>query len=294
MQATQPEWALRLARLVRSRAVVAAGVTAGLVTLALLLALLAARPDGHLHLWLLDVGHSNAVLVQTPGGAHMLVDGGRYPARLLTAIGDRLPFNDRTLEVLAVTQPDEFEYGALAAVLSRYDVGVVLTNGQPNLSDSYQALQQMLSRAPVVEARAGYQLSLDDGTLIEVLHPQAQPLLTDSLNDGALTLRLSYGDVSFLLTSDLSQDGQVRLLADGQWPLATVLQLPRHAGVDSLDRAFLAAVQPQAAIVHSDPANRQGDPDPDTLALLGDTPVFRTDERGPLHLWTDGQTLWLD
>lgn len=293
MEASQPEWARRLARFVRSRAVLAASAAAAIMTLILMGALLAARPDGQLHVWLLDVGHSNAVLVQTPGGAHILIDGGRYPARLLTAIGDRLPFNDRTLEVLVITQPDEFEYGALSAVLGRYDVGMVLTNGQPNLSESYQALQQALSTYPVVEARAGYRLVIDDGTLIEVLHPQARPSLTNSLNDSALTLRLSYGAVSFLLTSDLSQDGQAALLDGGQWPLATVLQLPRHAGADSLDRVFLAAVQPQAAVVQSDPTNRQGDPDPDTLALLADTPLFRTDERGPLHLWTDGRTLWV-
>lgn len=294
MQASQPEWALRLMRFVRSRAVAVAGAVAGVSTLALMGALLTARPDGHLHVWLLDVGHSNAVLVQTPGGAHMLVDGGRYPARLLTAIGDRLPFNDRTLEVLVITQPDEIEYGALPHVLGRYDIGMALTNGQPNLSESYQTLQQLLSSYPVVEARAGYTLELGDGVLIEVLHPQVQPSLIDSLNDSALVLRLRYGDVSFLLTSDVSQEGQAALLAGGQWPLATVLQLPRHGGARSLDSAFLAAVQPQAAVVQSDRANRLGDPDPDTLALLGDIPIFRTDERGPLHLWTDGQTLWVD
>lgn len=293
MEASQPEWALRLARLLRSRPVAAASAAAVVMTLILLGALLAARPDGQLHVWLLDVGHSNAVLVQTPGGAHMLIDGGRYPARLLAAIGDRLPFNDRTLEVLVITQPDEFEYGALSTVLSRYEVGVVLTNGQPNLSESYQALRQALSAYPVVEARAGYRLVIDDGTLVEVLHPQARPSLADSLNDSALTLRLIYGEVSFLLTSDLSQEGQTLLLDGGQWPLATVLQLPRHAGARSLDRAFLAAVQPQAAVVHSDPTNRLGDPDFDTLALLADTPVFRTAGRGPLHLWTDGRTLWI-
>lgn len=293
MQATQPEWSVKLVQYLRSRAVVSAGVTAGISTLVLLVALLAARPDGHLHVWLLDVGHSNAVLVQTAGGAHMLVDGGRYPARLLTAIGDRLPFNDRTLEVLVITQPDPFDYGALPSVLSRYDVGLVLTNGQPNLSESFQSLQNLLSAYPLVEARAGYTLDISDGTRIEVLHPQLQPSLTDSLNDSGLVLRVSYGAVSFLLTSDVSQDGQAELLASGQWPLATVLQLPQHGGARTLDGIFLAAVQPRVAIVHADPANRLGDPDPDTLALLRDTPVFRTDVHGPLHLWTDGQTLWV-
>ena len=35
---------------------------------------LLSRPDGKLHVWWLDAGHSNAVLIQTPAGADILVD----------------------------------------------------------------------------------------------------------------------------------------------------------------------------------------------------------------------------
>ena len=54
----------------------------------------------------------------------MLVDGGRFPSRLLTAIGDRLPFYDREIEVLAITHPDEWDIAAINSVLDRYTVGV--------------------------------------------------------------------------------------------------------------------------------------------------------------------------
>lgn len=293
MQAAQPDWAVHVARFVRSRAVASAGAVAGFSTLVLIVALLFSRPDGVLHVWFLDMGHSNAVLIQTPGGAHMLVDGGRFPSRLLTAIGERLPFNDRTIEVLFLTQPDEADYAALPAVFGRYDAGVVVSTGQPNLSEPFAVLQEALRSFPQVNAHAGYKLALDDGVLVEVLHPQRQPTLSDSLNDSTLVLRLRYGDVSFLLTGDLSEEGQAALMVAGQWPLATVLQLPRHGSVRSLDEAFLDAVQPQVTVVQSDRANRLGDPDADTLALLGDLPLLRTDLTGTIHLWTDGKTLWM-
>ena len=57
---------------------------------------------------------------------------------------------------------------------------------------------------------------------------------------------------------------------------------------------FLSAVQPQIAVLQSDPANRRGDPDPDTLAMLGDIPIFRTDQGGAIHLWTNGEQLWVE
>jgi len=292
MQATQPTWAVRLGHFIRRRAVLTAVSLSGVGIAALLMAVVLSRPDGRLHVWLLDVGHSNAVLVQTPGGAHVLVDGGRFPSRLLTALGDRLPFNKRQIDVLVITQPDEFDYGAIPAVLDRYSAGIVLTNGQPNLSPAYENLQTRLADYPQVAVRAGYNLEFGDGVRLEVLHPQAPPTQDGTLNDESLVLRLVYGEASFLLTGDFSQEGQTALLDAGQWPLATVLQLPEHGHIRSLNEAFLQAVQPQVAIVQADRANRLGDPDADTLRMLGTIPVFRTDQSGTIYLSTDGKTLW--
>jgi competence protein ComEC len=292
MAATQPTWALRLSRQIRQRVVITAVAFAGAGLAVLMIALALSRPDGNLHVWMLDMGHSNAVLIQTPGGAQMLVDGGRFPSRLLTALGDRLPFNDQEIEVLFITQPDEFDYGALLSVADRYHIGLTVTNGQPNLSPSYSTLQNKLAAYPMVNVHAGYSLDTDDGIHIDILHPQAQPDINDSLDDQALTMRLSYGDISFLLTSDLSTAGQQVLLEGGQWPLATVMELPKHGTVHSLDSDFLRIVQPQAVALESDITNRQGDPNPDTLAKLGVIPLFRTDQSGTIHFWTNGHELW--
>ena len=294
MQATKPTWAVRLANFIGGRAVASAAVLSGMAIIALTGAIYVSRPDGNLHIWLPDVGHSNAVLVETPHGAHILVDGGRFPSRLLTAIGDHLPFTDQEIEVLVITQPDEFDTGALIAVLARYDVGVVLINGQPNLSEAYLQLQDALSAHDVVNVKAGYSVDIDDGVRLEVLNPDHQPELGDSMDDNAIVLRLTYGKASFLLTGDLSRDGQAALLERGAWPQATVMQLPEHGAIRSLSGDFVAAVSPQLVVLQSDPANRNGDPDPDTLALLGDVPVFRTDQGGAIHLWTDGEDLWVE
>lgn len=295
MHATRPQWWLRATDLLRQRTVTAAIAFAGLGLAALMVIVAASRPPGdRLDVWFLDTGHSNAVLLQTPGGAHLLVDGGRYPSRLLTAIGDRLPFIDRRLDVVVITQPDEMDTGALSAVLARYEAGVVLSNGQPNLGDAYAELQTALAAYPVIEARAGYTLDFDDGVRVEVLHPQRQPTLVDRMDDHPLVLRVHYGDVSFLLTGDLSPAAQQSMLAAGQWPTATVLQLPAHGARRSLDRDFFEAVQPSLIVVQADRANRRGDPDPDLLASLPpDIPLVRTDQQGTIHLWTDGQRLFV-
>ena len=267
-------------------------VTCG-VSLILIAAMFASRADGHLHVWLLDVGHSNAVLMQTPGGAQILIDGGRFPARLLTAIGDRLPFYDREIEILVITHPDAWDIAALISVLDRYTVGAVLYHGgvnhDPTAEDIFEQLRQ--TNTPVVQVKAGYKLEFSDGSAIEVLHPQTQPKITDRLNDQVIALRVTYGEASFLLTSDLSVAGQRTMLASSLAQHATVLQIPQHGTARAMDDAFLSAVQPQIALLQSDIANRRGDPDPDTLAKFDETDLFRTDTHGTIHLRTDGKTI---
>ncbi len=290
--ARSPLWQ-RVQAALRRNVIIAAVGAISAVSLILSAAMILSRADERLHVWLLDIGHSNAVLLQTPGGAQALVDGGRFPSRLLTAIGDRLPFYDREIEILAISQPDAWDIAALNSVLERYTIGVVLYHGQPNGDPALESLFERLrqSETAIVNARAGYKLELSDGAVIEVLHPQATPKITDRLNDQALALRVSYGDASFLLTSDLSIAGQQAILAKGADMYATVLQLPQHGAARSLDQAFLTAVRPQVALLQSDRANRRGDPDSDTMAMLGGIQLFRSDELGTIHLRTDGKTI---
>ncbi|MCY4145649.1 MAG: ComEC/Rec2 family competence protein [Chloroflexi bacterium] len=265
------------------------------VALVLTVAMVLSRGDGQLHVWLLDLGHSNAILMQSPGGAHILVDGGPFPSRLLTAIGDRLPFYDREIELLAITHPDPWDTAALTQVIGRYKIGAALYHGQPNTGDAFQRIITQLeaNEAPLVQVRAGYQIRLDDGLVLDVLHPPVPPAITDNLHNNALVLRVSYGNTAFLLTSDLGRDGQQAMLSRGERLAATVLQLPQHASRSSLDEGFLRGIQPQLAMTQIDAANTRGDPDLDTLTLLGDLPVLRTDANGAVHISSDGRRLFV-
>lgn len=290
---TRSAWVVQIASVLRKRSVLSAVVGSGVLIGLLLVGMWRSVPDGKLHVWWLDMGHSNSVLLQTPQGAHILVDGGRTPTRLLTALGDRLPFYDNTLEMLILTHPDDVDHSALLRVLERYHVGVVLTNGQAQVGVIQTQLDDLLHDVPQVNAVRGYRAQTSDGVLLEVLHPASSPDLGDSLGDGVLVLRVTYGERSFLLTSDLSREAQARMLEEGVFAQSDVMQVPQHATARALSASFLAHIQPSLAVVQIDPANRIGDPNTDTLALFGEAiPVWRTDLRGTIHLISDGETVW--
>ena len=293
VRASRPSFWIWMASLIRRQMVIVTTALTASLILVLMLAMRFSFSDGHLRVWLLDVGHSNAALLQTPSGAQILVDGGRFPSRLLTSIGDRLPFYDRSIEILVITHPDESDIAALQAVLHRYAVGVALLNGQPNETETFLQIERELADSKTVEVRAGYTIELDDGVFIEVLHPQSQPSITDKLNDQVIVLRVAYGDFALLLTSDLSRRGQRLMLENNIHPLANIMQIPQHGASHALESEFLDLVQPQIALLQSDAANRRRDPDPVTLALF-DVPVFRTDEGGVIHLKSDGRQVWVN
>ena len=161
-------------------------------------------------------------------------------------------------------------------MLDRYGVRAWLYHGQENHGDVFTAIVDRLKRsgAEEVEARAGFTLDFEDGTSIEVLHPQSRPAITDRLGDHAMVLRVTYGDVSFLLTSDLSSAGQRDMMARGVSPAAAVMQIPQHGAARALDDEFLALVQPQVVLLQTDIANRRDDPDPDTIAKVEGWRVF--------------------
>ncbi|MBF8267135.1 MAG: Lactamase protein [Dehalococcoidia bacterium] len=62
------------------------------------------RPDGRLHVTFLDVGQGDAALIVTPGGRQVLIDGGPDSRRLLTLLGERIPFWDHAGVRLPLTR----------------------------------------------------------------------------------------------------------------------------------------------------------------------------------------------
>ncbi|MCY4073315.1 MAG: ComEC/Rec2 family competence protein [Chloroflexi bacterium] len=298
--ASRPKIWTRIAAAIRQRRMTLLVFSASLLLLVLMIAMHVSRRDGRLHIWMLDMGHSNAFLLETPGGAQVLVDGGRFPSRLLTALGDRLPFSDRAIEILAITHPDEWDIAALNSVLDRYSVRVALSNGQPNRNPVWQEVAQGLAQAGTrqVIVKAGYSIDFGDGVTIQVLHPQEEPRITDRLSDHVLVLRVKHGDVSILLTSDLSAAGQAVMLQGGVSPQASVFQIPQHGTVRAIDSQFLALAQPQIALLQSDIANRRGDPDPDIMSLFRDLAeekrLLRTDEMGTVHMISDGYRVQIE
>jgi competence protein ComEC len=256
----------------------------------------AALPDGRLHVAFLNVGQGDAILITTPGGRQVLIDGGPSPSSALWEMGRNMPFWDRSLDLVVNTHPDADHLAGLPEVLGRYQVGQVLLPDVAGESGLYAAWQAAIKDegTPAIQAQAGMRLGLEDGLGVEILHPGRVPA-GDKFNDHSVVARLTFGRVSFLLPGDIEAGVERELAAGGTSLASTVLKAPHHGGDTSSSEPFLEAVAPQVAVISVGAENRFGHPSAEVLeryAALG-IPVLRTDELGTVEFVTDGERLWV-
>jgi competence protein ComEC len=253
------------------------------------------QPQHALDVTMLDVGQGDAILIETPSGQDILVDGG--PGAAITReLGDESPWNDRSIDLVVVTHPQADHAMGLLDVLDRYDVHRVIAS--PHDGDS------LVARALVDAARdegatydrvsAGTTIDLGDGIVLDVLSPAPGAPASGNPNNDALVLRLSWHDVSFLLTSDIEAPTERALVERGAPIRSTVLKVAHHGSATSSTRAFLDAVQPEVALISAGADNRYGHPAAGVIDRLDDyAATYTTASDGAIHLRTDGHRLWL-
>jgi competence protein ComEC len=270
---------------------------AGAVTLLAWLAVLA-LPDGRLHVAVLDVGQGDAILVTTPDGRQMLIDGGPSITDLNWRLGQEMPFWDRTLELVVNTHPDLDHLGGLVSLLDRYEVEQALVPDVEGDSQLYTEWETELAEAGLTPAigQAGARLDLGGGVSARVLNPGPASRGEESPNNHSVVLHLQFGQISFLLPGDIEISVENRLVSDGAFLAATVLKSPHHGSKTSSGEIFLEAVDPQVAVISVGAENRFGHPSPEVLARYAERglPVLRTDQHGTIEFVTDGQRLWVE
>jgi competence protein ComEC len=243
----------------------------------------------------LDVGQGDAILVQTPAGHRLLIDGGPSPVTLLAALGRQLPFWDRRLDLVMLSHPHDDHLRGLLHLPGRYWVRQVLVGDVEDPPTLHQQWCQQLEEdeVPVLEVRQPIQVDFGDGVSMEVLPPRT--VVYDSLDETSLVVRLRWREATFLFSGDLEAEGLLRLQRGG-WPLdCTVLKVPHHGSEEAVTERLLAVTTPQMAVISVGADNRFGHPTEEALACLEQAGVrtLRTDVQGTIKITTDGDRYWV-
>ena len=269
----------------------------------LLVAANGARPDGRLHVTVLDVGQGDAILLQGPNGGRALVDTGPDPDRLISLLDQRIPAWDRRLDLVVLTHPHEDHVAGVAAVMDRYRIGEIAEPGMIGLGPgdaAYRRRMAELGRHSRILA-AGDTLWLDGIRMdVEWPLPGTVPLRPpDSgtgVNNVSIVLDVRFGSRRFVLAGDVEEQIDPQLLAagiaDGQRPM-DVLKVAHHGSRTATTDAFIEQTRPRIAVVSAGWGNPYGHPSPATVARIVESGarLFRTDLDGSVEISTNGTDL---
>jgi competence protein ComEC len=243
--------------------------------------------DGRLHMWFLDVGQGDALVIETPSGTAAVIDAG--PAFERFDAGERVvgealwELGHRRLEFLAVTHRHADHEGGATFLARHFDPGRTYVNG----------VSRSLRDVGALVVRRGDSWSID-GVSFRVLGPDPDwPLPKGDENARSLVIEMTYGATSFLLMGDASRLTESLLrVPEHRYDLVKV---GHHGALTSSSERLVRETRPRLAVISVGARNRFAHPNSEVVArwTRAGALVWRTDVRHTLHITSDGtQVAW--
>lgn len=143
---------------------------------------LAAQPDGHLTIDILDVGpagqpaQGEAIFIRSPDGKTALIDGGIDGISLAQALDSRLPSWQRSLDIVLLTTAKTDHLNGLQNVVGRYQIGRIFDAGMLHPNVAYALWRRTITKRniPYAQVSQGTSIALGTQVQFQVLWPLTQ------------------------------------------------------------------------------------------------------------------------
>ena len=251
----------------------------------------------------IDVGQGDSLLLITPDGKTLLVDGGGFGGGPHQApqefdIGEEVVSQVlwsrgiRRLDAVALSHAHSDHMGGLPAVLRNFHPAELWVGNNPRsgayiaLLDEAAGLHVRLRTLRAGDAFSFGQVKVNILAPLRDYQPGAEPTNNDSM-----VLHVAYGATSVLLEGDAEAPVEDAMLAEHELA-STLLKVGHHGSLTSTRPEFLARVAPQWAVISCGLRNRYGHPRQEVLEELQAAGVrtFRTDIEGAACFVLNGKT----
>lgn len=265
-----------------------------IVTLTLVYCVYASRTPSLLRVSFLDVGQGDAIFIQSPSGAQVLIDGGATK-QVLEKLHNVMPLFDRSIDIVIATHPDTDHIGGLTDVIERFSIGLFVDPGARNESGVQDILNKKITEHNILYrlAQRGDTYDLGSGAQLTILFPFSDVSKVES-NAGSIVARLTYGSSSFLFTGDAPAQTEYILAAiDGKNIQSDVLKLGHHGSNTSSSYVFLQVVKPKWSIVSAGKKNTYGHPNQEVVerVLKFKSEILDTRTSGTIIFETNGEMI---
>ena len=243
--------------------------------------------NGELQVYYIDVGQADSILIINKEDA-MLIDAGNNEdgEDVVNFIKDK---GITKLDYVVGTHPHEDHIGGLDDVInSNIEIENVLMPKIETTTKTFEDVVNAISNKglTVKAPNKGDTFTLGDSNL-EVMTDSI--LDEDNLNLSSITLRLQYGNNSFLFMGDSEKENEKTIT----WPKTDVLKVGHHGSDTSSSEEFLNEVKPSISIIMAGKDNSYGLPKEEIVERLENvgSKVYRTDANGTIEVTSDGNNI---
>lgn len=252
---------------------------------------------GSMEVVMIDVGQGDSVLLKSPAGKFILVDGGGS-AFFDPGSSKVLPYlhrrGIRELYMIVNSHPDLDHLQGLEKVAKEMPVEYLAIPACLEEATEYEVLKKLAHERDItlLKLSSGQQLGIEKDWLVKVLYPDKKTK-GENYNNRSLVLRIAYKDFSLLLPGDIEKEGLQTLLQGKQVKPSTIVKVPHHGSKGSLLPEFYDKSKPSLALISVGANNNFGHPHPDVLQSLDKQgiKVFRTDLDGAIRIKSDGKSM---
>ncbi len=261
----------------------------------------AQRDSDKLYVHFIDIGQGDATLF-LQGDHAMLVDTGSASSTAAASTRDLIAYLDaldvKKLDYLVLTHGHEDHVGRAIDVMSSCEIGHLVEdfgNAEGYVTNTMDRAEHL--GLDIIKPKAGDEFPLGDAKILvltgrETSIPSTGNETTD-VNNQSIGLRVTFGEISFLLYGDGEAEYEKYLLSQNVKLKSDVLKVPHHGYESSLSDEMLEKVHPKFAVISSAKKSNFGFPSDATLEKLGRSEVatFCTNRLGNIVAETNGTEL---
>lgn len=242
----------------------------------------------------LNVGQGDATLIVTPTGQTILIDGGP-DKRVLRELSTVLPFWYRQIDLLVITHAHDDHVFGLIEVIQRFRVKNILYNNlnfkTPVLDSLIKTIKEQRNKA--IKVQGGEVFDFKNGCSVNILAAASEPQKND--NDYSIVSMFSCLGKKILFSGDAGETIEKKLLSTNYNLEADIFKVSHHGSSSANSHNFLAAVNPQAAVISVGINNKFGHPTTLILERLRQLPVdiYRTDKQGTINFLANNKSIIL-
>ncbi|ACO47270.1 putative Competence protein ComEC, Hydrolase (Metallo-beta-lactamase superfamily)-like protein precursor [Deinococcus deserti VCD115] len=235
-------------------------------------------PAGEVTIRFLDIGQGDAVLVRSPEGKTMLVDGGRSAERMREHMKT---YGIEKIDLMVASHADADHIAGLVAAAEARP-RLFINNGLSGTTRTWERLVDALREQGTTFQKANKQVINLGSVKVRVIAPPAG--MGSDQNENSVGLRLEFGDFRALMTGDSEKPETQAWLEQDRPEIRGPFQVYKsihHGAANGDHQAWLASVRPENVVI-SVGENNYGHPTRTALKLYDQNGIrtYRTDEQG--------------